>query len=138
MKIKLPLSLNKLKAKADRLFQRKRVLEEMDENGYGFCISCVKPVRKHHSELDGGHFIAKGQGGAFLSVRYEKNNVWPQCRQCNRFQSGNHSVYRDNLIKIVGREEVERLEAKKYEQVPFARSLYEKVIQECKDEVKRA
>ena len=127
--MRLPLSLPKLQKKADRLFQRKRVLEEMDDHGYGHCITCG--VGKHHSNLDGGHFIGKGLTGN-LAVRYEKNNVWPQCEKCNRFQSGNHSVYRDNLIKIVGVEEVERLEKKKYETVILARSLYERIIQECK------
>ena len=39
MKIKLPLDLKKLQKKADRLFQRRRVLEEVDENGYAFCIT---------------------------------------------------------------------------------------------------
>jgi len=133
VKIKLPLDLKKLQKKADRLFQRRRVLEEVDENGYAFCITCVKtPKRLHALNLDGGHFIGKGLNGAFLAVRYEKNNCWPQCRQCNRFQSGNHSIYRDELIKIVGAAEVERLEKKKYETVIFARSLYEKVIAESR------
>jgi len=130
MKTKLPLDLKKLQKKADRLFQRMRVMQEVDKNGYGFCITCDR--RLHHINLDGGHFIGKGLGSAFLAVRYEKNNCWPQCRKCNRFQSGNYSIYRDNLINIVGVEEVERLEKKKYETVIFSRSLYEQVIEQCK------
>lgn len=133
MRTRLPLNLSKLRGKADRLFQRKRVLEEVDERGYGFCITHYPEEKRfHESELDGGHFIGKGLNGAFLAVRYEKNNVWPQCRSCNRFQSGNHSIFRDRLVKIVGAAEVERLERQKYETVIFARSLYEKVIAECK------
>lgn len=130
MKTKLPLSIPKLIKKADRIFQRMRVLEECDANGYGFCITCQ--TRLHSSNLDGGHFIGKGMGGAFLSVRYEKNNVWPQCKKCNRFESGNHSIFRDNLIKIVGREELERLEQKKYEKIIFVRSFLEDILDSFK------
>ena len=132
MKTKFPLSIPKLIKKADRLFQRLRVLEEVDEQGYGFCITCIKPVRLHHSKLDGGHFIGKGLGGAFLAVRYEKNNVWPQCIRCNRFQSGNYSIYRDNLIKIVGVVEVERLEKEKYKPIVFLRSFLEEILESFK------
>lgn len=119
-----------MRKKADSLFQRKRVMEEVDEFGYALCITCE--TRFHYSSLDGGHFIGKGLKNSFLAVRYERNNVWPQCVSCNRFQSGNHSIYRDNLIKLVGVQEVERLEKKKYEYVIFERNLYEKVIFECK------
>lgn len=129
-KLRLPADVKTLTKKADRLFQRARVLQECDEVGYAFCISCRYPQRKHHTQLDGGHFVSKGNGGSFFSVRYEKNNVWPQCISCNRFQTGNYSLYRDNLIKLIGRQEVERIEKKKYETVISKRLLLEKVISE--------
>ena len=126
MKLKLPLSLPKLRAKADRLFSLKRRWEEADM--YGFCVCITCGVRKPVKEVDAGHFVQREH----LATRFEKNNVWPQCRHCNRFKGGRHSVYRDELIKIVGLVEVERLEKKKYETVTFSRSLFEKVIQDCK------
>lgn len=126
MKIKLPLSLPKLQKKADRLFSLKRRQEESDGMGYCFCITCG--VRKYYKEMDNGHFINRG----YLATRYEKNNNFPQCTRCNVFWQGDHSRYRDNLIKIVGLAEVERLEKKKYETIIFKRELLEKVIESCK------
>ena len=125
MKIKLPLSISKLKKKADRLFSIKRRKEESDSYGFVHCITFH--VRKHWKEMDNGHFINRG----YLATRYEKNNNFPQCTRCNVWRQGDHSRYRDNLIKIVGKDEVERLEKKKYETVIFARILYEKVIADC-------
>lgn len=126
MKTKLPLPLPKLQKKADLLFSRKRRQEEAGSEGYCWCITCG--VRKPWKEMDNGHFISRKH----LATRYEKNNCWPQCVRCNKWLSGNHSVYRDELIKLVGEEEVKRLEKKKYEIVISARKLYEDVIAECK------
>lgn len=120
------LDLKKIVKKADRLFSLKRRNEESDMYGLCYCITCG--VRKTWKEMDAGHFVQREH----MSTRWEKNNVWPQCRHCNRFKGGRYSVYRDQLIKIVGKEEVERLEKKKYEIVTFLRSLCETVIKDCK------
>lgn len=127
MKTKLPLTLPKLRKKADRMFSRKRRQEEKDKFGNAICITCG--CRRYWQELDAGHFIQREH----LATRYEKDNVWPQCVKCNRFKGGRYSIYRDNLIEKIGREKVEWLEHKKYETVIFARSFYEQVIDDCKD-----
>lgn len=94
---------------------------------FGFCVCITCGAQKPWKEMDAGHFIQREH----LATRYDRNNVWPQCRKCNRFKGGRHSVFRDELIKMFGRLPVEGLEKKKYETVIFARSLYEKVIREC-------
>jgi len=78
--------------------------------------------------MDLGHFIGRG----YMAVRYEKSNSWPQCRRCNRFRQGDHSRYRDNLIKIVGVTEVERLEKEKYKPIVFLRSFLEEILESFK------
>ena len=129
IKTQFPPDLKKLQKKADRLFQLGRRMQEADKNGFCECITCKKV--DHYKRMDGGHFIGKGLTGN-LAVRYEKNNVWPQCKRCNLHGKGCYSIYRDELIKIVGEEEVKRLEKKKYETVIFKRELLEKVIEEWK------
>ena len=122
IKKQFPPDLKKLQKKADKLFQLGRRLEESDTHGYCECITCGKV--DHHKRMDAGHFISR----SYLATRYERNNVWPQCKRCNMYLAGDPSRYRDNLIKIVGEEEVKRLEKKKYETVIFKRELLENII----------
>lgn len=101
------LDIKKLTKKADREFQLLRRLEESDKQGVVRCISCG--IFGSYKKFDGGHFIQRQH----LGVRYEPNNVWPQCKKCNKWLSGNHAKYRDALIKKIGRDGVERLEEDK-------------------------
>lgn len=109
-KLRMKLMLmkqNELIKKTDTEFQMMRRMECADKDGIAECISCG---RKHHyKQMDGGHFISKGQGGHF-GVRYDPNNVWAQCKYCNKHLHGNPSEYRARLIKRLGLEEVHRLD----------------------------
>ena len=99
------------------------------------CISCgdVKPFE----QMDAGHYI----GRANMALRWDPSNVSGECRKCNRLDSSHLVFYRKNLIiklgtdaiqssalaqsldpdkrltliKRIGTQKVEALEARKYE-----------------------
>jgi hypothetical protein len=85
-------------------FQRLRRIEEADENGWVTCISCGKEY--FWKDVDGGHFIQRDNRATEL----EGDNVWPQCKHCNRYKSGNYANYRLGLIDRIGEDRVARLE----------------------------
>lgn len=127
-----PLTLPKLIKKTDRLFSLVRRIEESDYLGFCKCITCQ--TKKSVKEMDAGHFVQR----EYKSTRWEKNNVWPQCPHCNRFRGGRYSVYRDNLIKILGEEAVKDIEKKKYETIINLRGLCEKKIEESQFFIKQS
>lgn len=85
-------------------FQKLRRLQESDDNGYCKCI-CSGRIY-HYKDLDGGHFIPR----ACKATELEPDNVWPQCRNSNKWKSGDYLTYRDRLVEKIGIERVERLE----------------------------
>ena len=97
-------SLGKVRTEALTAMQLMRRLEESDERGYCYCISCGK--RMFYKQAQGGHYIPRRHRATEL----EKDNINPQCARCNGFLSGNTILYRDNLVKSIGIERVERLE----------------------------
>lgn len=69
------------------------------------CISCgKKPLKKN-----AGHYHNANNHWA---VRFDEDNVHLQCEHCNTHLSGNLIPYRDNLIKKIGYEGLERLNLK--------------------------
>ena len=98
------MDLNDVQAKADKEFQKMRRLEESNNDGIARCISCG--AFHHYKMGDGGHFIPRQHKG----TRYERMNVYFQCKHCNKWLHGNHAKYRDGLIKKIGRDGVEELE----------------------------
>jgi hypothetical protein len=57
-------------------------------------------------EADAGHYITRTR----KSVMFNEINVHAQCRKCNRFQEGNHFLYRKWLVEKYGEEKVKDLE----------------------------
>lgn len=68
------------------------------------CISCGE----HKENYDAGHFVPV-KGGSFL--RFHEWNVNKECKSCNGFDGFHLVGYRKNLIKKIGVEKVEWLEA---------------------------
>jgi hypothetical protein len=91
--------------KAWRAFSR--YIRERDSRGdYFVCPTCGRTVPIE--QADAGHYISRVR----KAVMFDEMNVHAQCRHCNRFQEGNHFIYRQFLIKVYGEEKVEALEAK--------------------------
>ena len=73
------------------------------------CISCGHNFangRQRHA----GHYIARSKSSL---LRFDERNIHAQCNICNDHLSGNVAEYRVGLIKKIGIEEVEYLEANK-------------------------
>ena len=69
------------------------------------CISCQ---RHHKGQYHAGHYRSVG---AAPQLRFNELNVHKQCSACNNHKSGNVVEYRINLIKKIGIDAVEWLEA---------------------------
>ncbi len=99
--------LAKVEEIASEQFQLRRRMECADLSGFAECITCG---RKHHYKLmDAGHFIERTHKG----TKFDPNNCWPQCKYCNRHRHGAHSDYRQALVKKIGKQMVEYMEANK-------------------------
>ena len=103
-KLKTAGSYKTLEKKLDRIFSEYIRLKAAYEGGYCQCITCGKFY--HWRELDNGHYISR----TVKAVRFNEINCNPQCTWCNLRRQGQHHIYRDKLIEIYGKEEVEKLE----------------------------
>ena len=89
-------SVSQLKAIAVRHFHKFIRTRDKDLP----CISCGR-----YTKLQAGHFYSASNS----SVRFNEDNVNGQCIQCNHFLSGNLLPYRQNLIKKIGQERVDKI-----------------------------
>lgn len=89
-----------------KLAQQLCKLRELKEFGRLWCISCNKPLIMGDATCQGGHLISRQD----RAVETEPDNLWPQCSTCNCLMHGNVIAYRYNLVRLIGRERVERIE----------------------------
>ena len=75
------------KTKIDKVFHEYIRRRDVNDHGYGKCVSCDKAI--HFSESDAGHFISRGA----MATRWDERNVNLQCRKCNRFEYGRQFEY---------------------------------------------
>lgn len=66
------------RAEALELAQLLARVSAADDNGYCSCASCGVVLK--WNEMDGGHFIAKGDSSYWA---LDQRNIWPQCKPCN-------------------------------------------------------
>lgn len=71
------------------------------------CISCNTPLNGAPNSYDAGHYRSRGAAG---HLRFDEDNVHGQCKQCNRYLSGNVVEYRRGLLAKIGQWRVEKLE----------------------------
>ena len=83
------------------------------------CVTCGKvgPWSGGLGGMHAGHFI----GSRCNSILFEECNVAPQCSHCNRYRSGEQQLFRVWMLRVRGRETVERLERLKAETRHFTR-----------------
>ena len=97
------LTLGKLKAKAQKIFNKYIRLRDAKDN-YFVCISCgqSKPL----TQMQAGHYYAvKG----YDSLRYNENNVNGECAGCNCFDQSHLIGYTINLEKKIGKDALQDL-----------------------------
>lgn len=68
--------------KLDAAFSLVIRLTNTDENGFGFCCTCGKPL--YYKQGHCGHFMSRRH----LSTRWEEKNCGLQCVSCNLFNQG--------------------------------------------------
>jgi len=74
--------------------------------GYFRCPTCGRTLPIE--EADAGHYITRAR----KSVMFDEMNVHAQCRKCNRFEEGNHFIYRQWLVEKYGEEKIVELETR--------------------------
>lgn len=103
-----PSEKSKAMSKADRYFSRYIRLKHrhsVHEGGVIVCQCYTCGALKSITNIDCGHFVNRGS----KTVRYDENNARPQCKRCNRYRSGEHNIFENNLIKELGEDEVIRI-----------------------------
>ncbi len=81
---------------------------------YGTCVSCGGRVN-HWRDLQGGHYVDAGVGGAGLS--FDEKNVNGQCEKCNMNKRGGMYIgggYKTELNKRWGDGTAEALTARRH------------------------
>jgi hypothetical protein len=78
-----------------------------NSSGYVQCYTCGRwiPISKIHL----GHCFSRKD----LLVRYNEDNVRPQCYRCNIVLRGNLEIFKDKLKEEIGNENFNRLDKKK-------------------------
>lgn len=84
---------------------RRIQLEKYARNGINYCFTCDKPIDKQNRQL--GHFIPNSVGGCLL--RYNLDNLRPQCYYCNINLGGNGAVFYKKLLEEKGQAHIDEL-----------------------------
>lgn len=92
--------------RCDKLFSRIiRLKYSTIINGTVICQCYTCKSIKRLKNIDCGHYHNRG----LISVRYDRDNARPQCKKCNRFQSGRHTIFAEYLCKEIGYDRFENL-----------------------------
>ncbi|MBC8786542.1 recombination protein NinG [Pseudomonas fluorescens] len=102
----------KLKTRSDHMKDAQKSFNEFirvrDQLAGHPCISSGRPLDWAGNAVDAGHYRSVG---AAPHLRFDERNCHAQSKQDNRYLSGNAIDYRIGLIKRIGRDAVEQLEA---------------------------
>jgi len=109
-------NLQRLLKRAQQVFNK--WIRERDK--FEPCISCGQ-----YKELQVGHYVPV-KGGSYL--RFHEDNVHGECAGCNGFDDFHLVGYRKNLIKKIGIEKVEWLEANRRKVYKWSQSELEQII----------
>ena len=115
-----------LKKTAQKLVNK--FCRERDRKDGLICISCQKKTIDH-----GGHFWPMGSNSA---LRFNEWNINGQCEQCNFREHGNLLNYRINLVKKIGKENVEWLDEHHSDIKKWTREEIENVIKTYTQKIK--
>ncbi len=123
-----------LRQECYRAIQKLARISAADDNGYCACVSCG--VTKHYSQMQGGHFIPKGNSSYWA---LEIENIHPQCAGCNMWGMRHGSAAQEYTLwmeDMYGREFVEEMIAKKKQAVKRYKSDYEELLAEFLELIK--
>ena len=70
------------------------------------CISCDVILNSSIKKFDAGHYFSAGH---YPELRFNLDNIFGQCVECNRHKRGNLIEYRPKLIERIGEERFQQL-----------------------------
>ena len=117
-----------------KAIQRLCRLAAADDEGNCACVSCG--VVKHYSQLQGGHWLAKGSS-SYWALRIE--NVHPQCSSCNMWGMRYGSAAQQYTLwmeDMYGRDFVEEMIATKSNPIKLYKADYEEMLEEFNEQIK--
>lgn len=117
-----------------KAIQRLCRLAAADDDGNCACVSCG--VVKHYSQLQGGHWLAKGSS-SFWALRIE--NVHPQCASCNMWGMRYGSAAQQYTLwmeDMYGRDFVEEMIASKSNPIKLYKADYEEMLEDLNEQIK--
>jgi len=88
------------------------------------CISCGGVIE------NAGHYLSAGNHSG---LRFDEKNVFGQCIRCNKWLHGNLIEYRKGLIKRIGLDKVEWMEAIRHKSYKWDRFTLIEIILRYKD-----
>lgn len=86
-------------------------LASADEWGFVVCVTCEKRV--HYKAAHGSHYIDRMHKAAII----HEDNVWPCCKNCNKYRDGNLPKFKTFLLETIGLERFEHLETLRHSNV---------------------
>jgi len=116
-----------------KAIQRLCRLAAADDDGNCACVSCG--VIKHYSQLQGGHWLAKGSS-SFWALKIE--NVHPQCQSCNMWGMRYGSAAQQYTLwmeDMYGRDFVDEMIATKSNPIKLYKADYEEMLADFKEQI---
>lgn len=113
-----PKSISKLKAELWTQFSMFIKLKHSN-NGYCKCFTCGKSIKIGTSDCHAGHYYSQG---GFPALRFNEDNVRPQCMRCNVHLNGNSQIFRENLIKEIGEARLSELDKHRHDTLKLTKS----------------
>ena len=120
--------VSELKSTAQKVINRYARLRDELERGYQ-CVTCGHKF----GQMDGGHFLPTS---SYSAIRYNTNQIFQQCKSCNRFKGGAPLEYRLFMVDRHGEEYVKRLESTKNQPRKYTVEYYQKLIRVVRKKTK--
>ena len=130
MPTRKPKTVPKLKQEAATLLQKLVRMKYADDFGMCQCVTCNKV--QHWKEMDGGHFVSRRHNATLLV----EENIHPQCKGCNGYNSGNIDSYSLFMIDTYGLDAMRELIDSKHQPRKFTARELEDLIAEYKARIK--
>jgi hypothetical protein len=111
---------------AQQVFNKYIRLRDKDKG----CISCGKALT---SKFDAGHYF---NANNHWNVRFDEDNVYGQCVECNQWKHGNLIMYQLHLIDWLGGERYDALVDRAYKTRKYTIEELKEIIAAYKKKIK--
>lgn len=122
---------------AAKLLQKLRKMQEADFDGNCTCVTCGKV--DHWKNMDGGHYISRTWTRYKLEsicLGGDFENIWPQCKGCNRFDHRIHDDYAVFMREMYGSDFMDGVSVTKRETRKYTRAELDDIIKTLKGLIK--